>query len=399
MGYFGRVTALTIAALGAVAQPSGAQELRLGFLTTLSSGSGIVGRHQLNGWQLGLEHEGWRQDGDRLGGVPTRVFVADDRAKPDVAVSAVEKLTKQDKVHLVAGIIRSNLMMAVQRPVFEAGVGLIATNAGPSPLAGELCNPLFVSTSWQSDQPAEALGTLVSKENVASIYLLAPNYQGGRDLVAGLTRTLENVRVVGQDMFKLGETDFQAEISKVRAAKPAAVFVFAPDAMGPAFVKQWAASGLNREIRLYATQTIDWVTLPAIGDPAIGAFETIQWSVDLDNETNRRFVRDYVAKYGHTPSNFAQQSYDAPRLVAAAVKAVGGKVDDIGALMRAMRKTPYPSARGPYQYNVNGIPIQNFYKVEVVKGADGRPTIVNRGVVSSGTRDAYWGKCPPEKRF
>jgi branched-chain amino acid transport system substrate-binding protein len=393
-----RRIAFITAALAATS-PAAAQELRLGFMTTLSAGSGIVGRHQMNGWQLGLEHEGWKQDGDKLGGVPTRVFTADDRAKPDVAVSAVEKFIKQDKVHIVAGIIRSNLMMAVQRPIFEAKVGLIGTNAGPSPLAGELCNPLFVSTSWQSDQPAEALGTLVSKENIASIYLLAPNYQGGRDLVSGMTRTLKGVKIVGQDMFKLGETDFQAEISKVRAAKPAAVFVFAPDAMGPAFVKQWSASGLGKEIKLYATQTIDWVTLPAIGEPAIGAFETIQWSVDLDNATNKAFVKDYIAKFGHTPSNFAQQAYDAPRLIAAAVKAVNGKVDDVAALMKAMRKVTYPSARGPYQYNVNGFPIQDFYKVEVVKGADGKPTIVNRGVVSAKAKDAYWEKCPADKRI
>jgi branched-chain amino acid transport system substrate-binding protein len=394
-----RHVAIVAALLAAGAGSAAAQELRLGFMTTLSGGSGIVGQHQVNGWRLGLEHEGWKQDGDKLAGVPTRVLIADDRAKPDVAVSAAEKLIKQDKVHIVAGIIRSNLMMAVQRPVFDAGVGLVATNAGPSPLAGELCNPLFVSTSWQSDQPAEALGTLISKDKVESIYLLAPNYQGGRDLVSGVTRTLKGVRIAGQDMFKLGETDFQAEISKVRAAKPAAVFVFAPDAMGPAFVKQWSASGVGKEIKLYATQTIDWLTLPAIGEPAIGAFETIQWSVDLDNETNKLFVKDYIAKNGHTPSNFAQQSYDAARLIAAGVKAVNGKIDDIGALMKAMRKVSYPSARGPYEYNVNGIPIQKFYKVEVIRGADGKPTIVSRGVVTAGTKDAYWEKCPPGKRY
>jgi branched-chain amino acid transport system substrate-binding protein len=153
MKSFGRAAALAALFVTGIRE-AGAQELRLGFMTTLSSGSGIAGRHQLNGWQLGLEHEGWKQDGDKLGGVATRVFVIDDRAKPDVAVTAVDKFIKQDKVQIVAGIIRSNLMMAVQRPVFEAGVGLIGTNAGPSPLAGELCNPLFVSTSWQSDQPA-----------------------------------------------------------------------------------------------------------------------------------------------------------------------------------------------------------------------------------------------------
>jgi len=375
-----------------------AQELRIGFLSTTSGGGAVIGRHQVNGWQLGLEHEGWMKDGDKLGGVPTRIFQADDQQKPDVGLAAVEKFLKQEKVHIVAGIIWSNILLPVHKVVIDAKVGLIGTNAGTSLIAGPLCDPLFISTSWQGDQPSEALGLLINKDNVASIYLLAPNYQGGRDLVSGVTRTLKGPKIVGQDMFKLGETDFQAEISKVRAAKPAAVFVFAPGAMGPAFVKQWAASGAGKEIKLYSVHTIDWVTLPAIGDAGIGAWETIQWSPDLDNEVSKKFVKDYIAKFGHTPSNFAQQAYDAPRLIAAAVKAQGGKIDDIGALMRTMRKVAFPSARGPFKYNVNGFPIQNFYKVEVVRGADGKPTILNRGIVTTDHKDSYWEKCPADKR-
>jgi branched-chain amino acid transport system substrate-binding protein len=379
-------------------EPGAAQELRIGFLSTTSGGGAVIGRHQVNGWQLGLEHEGWKKDGDKLGGVPTRIFSADDQAKPDVGLAAAEKFLKQEKVHIIAGIIWSSIMVPVFKVAVDAKVGVVGTNAGTSLIAGELCNPLFISTSWQGDQPSEALGILISRDKVESIYLLAPNYQGGKDLVSGVTRTLKGVKIVATDLFKLGETDFQTEISKVRAAKPKAVFVFAPAAMGPAFVKQWHASGIGKEIKLYTIHTIDGVTLPAIGDAGIGAIETIQWSHDLDNATNRKFVKDYVAKFGHMPSNFAQQAYDAPRLIAAAVKAQKGRIDDVAALMKAMRKVSYPSARGPYQYNVNGFPIQNFYKVEVIRGADGKPAIVNRGIVISNHKDSYWEKCPADKR-
>ena len=86
-------------------------------------------------------------------------------------------------------------------------------------------------------------------------------------------------------------------------------------------------------------------------------------------------------------------------MIAAAVNAVNGRVDDVAALMKAMRKVSYPSARGPYRYNVNGFPIQDFYKVEVIKGTDGKPTIVSRGVVTSGSKDAYWEKCPADRRL
>ncbi len=394
-----RTLGLALPVLAMFATAACAQELRIGYISTMTGGGAAIGTHQVNGWKIGLEHEGWSKDGDKLGGVPTRIFYADDQQKPDTAVTAVEKFLKQDRVQLVAGVIWSNVLLAVQKQIFEAKVGLISTNAGASPMAGELCNPLFISTSWNSDQPAEALGVLMSKDKIDSLYLMAPNYQAGRDIIAGLLRTLKGANVLGQTLFKLGESDFQADISRIRASKPAALFVFAPGAMGPAFVKQWAASGAGKEIKLYSVHTIDWLTLPAVGEAAFGSFEAIQWSPDLDNETSKRFVKDYVAKFGHMPSNYAAQAYDAPRLIAAAVRARSGNVDDVAALMRAMRKQSYPSARGTYAYNVNGIPIQNFYKVEVIKDAQGKPTIVNRGTVIENHKDSYWEKCPADKRL
>ena len=392
---FWACTALAGAGMAASAE---AQELRIGFINTMTGGGAVIGRHQVNGWRLGLEHEGWKKNGDKLGGVVTHVFEADDQQKPDVGIAAARKLIQQEKVQIIAGVIWSNILVPVHKIAIDAKVGLIGTNAGTSLIAGPLCNPLFISTSWQGDQPAEALGTLIAKDGVKSIYLMAPNYQGGKDLVSGVTRTLKGVKIVETNMFKLGESDFQAEISKVRAVKPEAVFVFAPGAMGPAFVKQWSASGIGKEVKLYTIHTIDGVTLPAIGDAGLGAVETIQWTHDLDNAVNKRFVKDYVAKFGHTPSNFAEQSYNAPRLIAAALKSVNGKTGDIPALMKAMRKVTFPAARGPYKYNVNGFPIQNFYKAEVIKGSDGKPTIVNRGIVTANSRDSYWEKCPADKR-
>jgi branched-chain amino acid transport system substrate-binding protein len=391
---------LTAVALSCAAAPTlgSAQELRIGFLSTTTGGGAVIGRHQVNGWRLGLEHEGWTKDGDKLAGVPTRIFEADDQAKPDVGLAAAERFIKQEKVQIIAGIIWSSIMVPVFKVAMEAKVGIIGTNAGTSLIAGPLCNPLFISTSWQGDQPAEALGTLISRDKVASIYLMAPNYQGGKDLVSGVTRTLQGVKIVETNMFKLGETDFQADISKVRALKPAALFVFAPGAMGPAFVKQWHASGVGKDVKLYTIHTIDGLTLPAIGDAGLGAIETIQWNHDLDNEVNKKFVKDYAAKYGHQPSYFAEQAYNAPRLIAAALRALGGKVDDTQALMKAMRKVTYPTPRGPYEYNVNGFPIQNFYKVEAIRGADGKLTMVNRGIVLAKHRDAYWEKCPANMR-
>jgi branched-chain amino acid transport system substrate-binding protein len=375
-----------------------AQELRVGFVNTLSGAGAGPGVENTNGWKIGLEHEGWKKDGDKLGGVATKIIYGDDQWKPDAGLREVERMIQQEKAQIIAGFMWSNVLMAAQKPIVESKTGLLITNAGASPMAGELCSPYVVSTSFNNEQFTEALGKLVTDEKIESIYLMAPNYQAGKDQISGLMRTLKGPKVVGTNYFKLGESDFQADISKIRAAKPQALFIFAPGGMGVAFFKQWAASGAGKEIKVYTSNTVDWLTLPGIGDAAVGSFHALHWNTDIKNPTNERFVKDFVAKHGQKPSNYAAQGYDGARILAATMKTMGGKFADSLAIMKAMRKVKFDSLRGSYSYNVNGMPIQTFYKQEVVKGADGKPDIVTRGVIFADYKDAYWEKCPADKR-
>ncbi len=385
------------AAAALAATPALAQELRIGFLNTTTGGGALIGKHMENGWKLGLEHQGWTKDGDKLGGVATKVFYADDQVKPDVGLKEVEKFLKQDKVQIVAGVIWSNVMMTIQKPIFDAKVAIVGTNAGPSPLAGPLCNPLMVSTSWANDDNHEAAGELVQREGVKTVVALAPNYQAGKDSISGFSRFYKG-KILDTIYYKLGESDFQADLAKVRALKPEAVFLFAPGAMGIAFVKQWASSGLAKEMKLYSAFTVDYVTLGAMGDSALGAIVPTMWNNDVANPRNDKFVKDYMAKFGHMPSNFAAQAYDAPGVIAAGVKAAGGKVDDAAALAKAMRKAPIASVRGDLKFNVNGFPIQPFYKAVVVKGADGKIGLKTDGKIWE-RPDTMSEKCPADKRI
>ena len=396
----GRIaTLLAGIAAGAAMSAAASAELRLGFVTTFTGGGAFLGNQQANGWKLALEHEGWTKDGDMLAGVPTKVFYGDDQQDTDIGLNAVRKLLGADKVHLVAGIVWSNVLMAVKGPVIDAKRILMSTNAGASPMAGSQCSPYFISTSWNNDQQGESSGALVEKEGVKSVYLLSPNYQAGKDMLAGFRRYYKG-QVIDQLLYKLGSTDFQAEISKVRAAKPEGVFIFAPGAMGIAFMKQWAASGAGKEVKLYTLAVVDNVTLKAIGDGSIGTFHAMFWDPNGAFPGNQKFVKGYIAKYGHHPSYFAAQAYDGPRLLAAALRQTGGKFDenDMLSLAKAMRRVSFESVRGPFKYNVNGIPIQDWYKLEVLPGPDGG-TIKATDVVFKAHLDSYWKECPEPQRF
>lgn len=393
-----KLLAAAVAAAGLTLSVQGAQaqELKIGFVTTMNH---PLGKQMMQGFQLGLEHEGWKKDGDKLGGVPTKVIYGDDQFKPAVGRRVVDKLLKSDNVDIVAGIVWSNILMAVQRPVTRAKKILLITNAGAAPMFGRQCSPYFITTAWNNDQNPQATGQLMTEEGVKSVFLLAPNYQAGKDMMAGFSRTYKGGKILGRILFKLGAKDFQAELTRIRAAKPAAVFIFAPGPMGIAFIKQWAASGLGKTTKLYTVFTVDSVSLPIIGKEALGSYHTMYWGVDLPNAANKKFVKDFAAKYGSLPAHYAAQGYDAPRLLAAALRQNGGKFADKLALMKAMRTAKYDSIRGPYKYNVNGAPIQSFYKREVIIGLSGKPEIVTRGVVVKDSIDAYVRQCPKRNQL
>ena len=364
-----------------------AETLRIGFINSFSGPAAIIGKHQKDGWDLALQHLG-----GKIGGLDTKMIYGDDQVKPDVGLTLATKMVNSDKVHFVAGVIWSHVLMAIQRRVTRAKVFLVSTNAGATPMAGRFCNPYFFTTSWANDMNANSMGLLVRKEGVKNVLMVAPNYQAGKDNVAGFERGFGR-SVDNKILTKINQADYQAELTKIRASKPGAVVAFLPGGMGIAFMKQWAASGLNKEIKLYNIFTVSNLTLPAIGKSAVGSFHTNYWGADLDNPANKKFVAAFQKKYGYLPSHFAAQSYDAPFLIDSAIRAVKGDLKNHAGIRAALRKVNYASTRGPYRLNRNHIPILTYYKQEVVLGDNGKPTIVTRGPVVKNLADSYVNKC------
>ncbi len=385
MGY--RLLAAMLAAFVLAAPAASAEQLRLGFITTLSGGAAIIGAQQKNGFDLAIE-----QLGGRVGGLETKVFYGDDKRSAAGGRQAADKLIKKNKVHFVLGPIWSNVLMAIQKPVLRSGTFLISTNAGASPMAGKNCHKNYFTTSWNNDQTPESMGKLMQDKGVKNVFMMAPNYQAGKDMLAGFKRYYKG-NIKGQILTKLGQKDFQAELSQVRAAKPESLFIFEPGGMGIAFMKQWAASGLGKQIKLFTTFTVDYLTLGPIGAAAVGTFHTNYWDPNSDFPGNKRFVTGYKRKFKKMPSHFAAQAYDAPLLIDSAVHAVNGNLKDKDGIRAAMRQANFESARGPFVFNVNHHPIQNFYEREVVMGSDGKPTIATRGVVFRDAKDSHYKKC------
>jgi branched-chain amino acid transport system substrate-binding protein len=355
--------ALCCAASGASAQ----EKLKVGVMATLSGPAAVLGQHMRDGFQLGIRHLG-----GKLGGLEVEVVVVDDELKPDVGVQKVQGLLERDKVDVVVGVIFSNVMMAIAKPVFDSKTVLVSPNAGPSPLAGRGCSPWFFSTAWQNDQNHEAMGKYAQDAGLKKVVLVAPNYQAGKDSMAGFKRHYKG-EVVEEIFNQVNQLDFSAEITKIAALKPDAVFAFEPGGMGVNFIKQYAQAGLAGKVPFLSAFTVDETTLPATQDAAVGLLSGAQWAPNLDNPVSKKFVADFEATYKYVPALYASQGYDAALLIDAAVKAAGGKVKDKEALRDAFRKASFASVRGTaFKLNSNGFPIQDVYVVKAVKRPDGK---------------------------
>ena len=380
----------TAAAFCLLAAPAvAADKIKIGFIATLSGPTAALGQDLRDGFKLGLKH----RDG-KFGGLPVELVEGDDQLKPDVGRQLAERMIERDRVDIITGVVFSNVMMAIVKPVTRAKVFMISSNAGPSALAGKECDPYFFNTAWQNDNTHEAMGRHLTDQGVRRVYLMAPNYPAGTDALAGFKR-LYRGEIVGEALTKLNQPDYAAELAQLRAAAPDAVYVFYPGGMAVNFVKQYAQAGLKETIPLYGPSfLLDQTVLPAQGEAALGLYNTSFWSLGLDNPANQRFVRDFEQEYGRLPSPYAAQSYDAAQLIDSAVRAVAGRIEDDEAFRAALRRADFQSVRGPFRFNKNHFPVQDYYLEKVAKDEKGRIVNVLQGTVLTSHGDAYASECP-----
>ncbi len=375
----------------ALANPAiAADSIKIGFVSTFSGPTAVIGNDMRNSFELALDHLG-----RKMGGKPVEVIYEDDQQKPDVGKQKTEKLVQSDKVDFIAGFIWSNVLLASLKTAVDSQTFLISANAGPSQLAGELCSPYVFSTSWQNDQTPAAMGLYMNQKGVKSVFLIGPNYAAGKDMLAGVKSTFKG-EVLGEEYTVWpSQLDFSAELTKARNSKAESIFVFYPGAAGVQFLNQYVQAGIKQQIPLYTAFTIDELSLPLQKDNALGVPGAQEWVNDLPNDENKRFVADYRKKYpGLRPTYYGAQAYDAAQLINSAVVAVKGDTSKKDAMKAEMEKANFKSLRGPFKYGSNHIPIQNFYLQDVVKDADGALALKTVATIVKDDQDRFHDKCP-----
>jgi len=389
-----KIAALALA-LSAFSSAINADPVKIGFVTTLTTPAGIIGKDMVDAAKLALQDMG-----NTMGGRDVQLIVEDDGFKPGLGKQQTDKLIKKDEVDFVAGYIWSHVLMASLNSVVKADRILVSANAGPAPVAGRKCNKNFFSTSWQNDQTPMALGEYLNQAGVKSLYLMAPNYTAGKNMTAGVERTFKG-EIKGKDLTKWGkdaQLDFSAELAKARASGAEGMFAFYPGKAGGALFTQFQQAGMADSISLNTVFTVDAISLPKFQKAGmtsvLGTHSTRFWSPDLDTPQNKQFVSGFKKKYGRMPSFYAAQAYDSMYLIKSGVDAVNGDTSKLDAMRSAMEKANFPSVRGKFSYGNNHMPIQNFYLTKVVEGEDGNWTTKIVDTIYTNHQDPHAKDCP-----
>jgi branched-chain amino acid transport system substrate-binding protein len=371
-----------------VAHAAAAQDkIRIGLIYTLSGAPSTLGQQSKNGFELAL-----KSLGGKMGGKDVELFVADDELKPDVAIQKVRGMLERDRVDFVVGPIFSNILVAIHKPVIDAGKILISTNAGTSNFAGAGCNANFFVTSYQNDQIFEAVGEASNKLGYKRVYILVPNYPAGKDAISGFKRTYKG-EIIEESLLPLNTTDFGPEVSKIAASKADALFTFMPGGLGINLLNTFIQAGLKGKLPIVSTFTADEATLPVLKDNAVGVYGVLTWAPNMDNAANKKFVSEYEAAYNAVPASYAMQAYDAAMLINSAVAAVNGNLADQNAVRAALKKAAFTSVRGPFKFNINGYPIEDFYLTKVAKRPDGKYETQIVEKIFSNHADGYAKDC------
>jgi len=375
--------AASLAATTAFAQAP----VKIGMITTLSGPGGYLGQDIRDAFKLAIDMEG-----GKLGGVPVELMVEDDGLKPGQGKQIAEKMLKTDGIKIMTGIVFSNVAGATVPDIVDSGALYVSPNAAPSNFAGKECNENYFVVSWQNDSLHESAGQHATNLGYKKAFILAPNYQAGKDALTGFKRLFKG-EVVGEVYTRLDQTDFAPEMAQIKAANPDVVFQFHPGGLGIAFMRQYQQAGLLGQVPMVlAAPSADATTLKAVGDAALGVNVTSHWNSDFDNPANKKFMEAWTKAYNRVPTYYASQGYDTALAIASALKATGGKTD-VPALRTALAKADFQSVRGAFKFGKNQHPVQDWYALKVEKGADGAPILKTVGKVLSNHGDVYAKDC------
>lgn len=317
------LTACGGSSLGSSSGSGDDDTVKVGVLVAQSGVYAAVGEDMAAGLELYLE-----QHDDRLGGREVDVVTVDEGETPQSGVTAATRLVQQEQVDVVVGIVTSPTAMG-SRDIFDSSqVPVLMGNTGASALGGELASDWIWRASYDNGDPGRSLGVFLEEESAGDVFLIAPDYSGGHETIAGFKETFPSDRIAGEVYPPFGTTsDYSSYLTQIRNSGAKQVFCFFAGREAIDFTKQFDAFGLSESITLYSAGYLtDGGLLDAEGDAALGVRNASRYNWDLDNPANREFAPAFEDAYDRLPTIPAATMYDIGLILDEAVASIDGDV-------------------------------------------------------------------------
>jgi len=372
---------------------AGAQgPIKIGFISPLTGAIAAAGKDMYSGCELYWQESGWQMAGRKV-----EVILEDNEGNPAVALAKARKLAENDKVHMIAGVILSNVAYALVPYVEGQEIPTMYPINSADDLTQRKRPKWLIRTGFSAGGNMHPFGeyaaTVLGYKKVVTVGL---DYAFGWETVGGFHKSFEDNggEIVQKLWVPLNIQDYSPYLAQIKKDADA-VFVVALGRWTLLFAHQYAASGLRGRLPLIAGGTYtDEHVLPQLGDESIGVVSAHHYSASLDTPANKRFRAAFEKAYNRIPSFYSENCYTGARIINEAVRAIAGKVEDRRAFMEALRKVAITDApRGPVQMDAYGNPTQNIYirKVERVGGKLQNTVIYTYPAVSQ-----FWKYNPKE---
>ena len=382
------VLALIAAAVQIAAPPAAAQSgpIKIGFLTVDSGPLAAGGKQMEQGIELFL-----KERNNTLSGRKVELVMADTAGQPALTKTKTQELVERDHVNAIIGPLAAFEALAITDYIKQAQVPIISDSAAAEDLTQRRENPWFVRAVATSAQPNHALGDYAAKVlHLKRMAMIADDFAYGQEGAAGFQRAFEEAggKIVQKLWPPLNATDYGTFIAQIKRDVDGIYAGFA-GANGLRFLRQYADYGLKGKIPVLASMTtVDEGILKNMGAEAEGVVSTGWYSAAIDTPENRKFVASFHEAYGADPGYYSMGAYLAGLFLEQALAAVGGKIEDKAAFMKALRAVKLKdSPLGPVALDDHGNPVFTIYirKVEKRQGK-----LVNAVIHSYPNVSQFW---------
>ena len=254
------------------------------------------------------------------GGKSIRFIIEDDQSTVEGAVEAYNKFIQQDGIPVILGPATSSAT-EVAFPIAQENqvVAFSPTSAARGLSAiGDFVFRAALTTDVLIPSGIETTSAKLGYKKAATMYDENDVFSTDSDEAVREAFAANGVEVLITETFQGGDTDFTAQLTRIRDANPDIIFISSLSPEKPGLLMQGRQVGIPYSVP-FVMRTLTIADVHAAGEAAEGAITFVGWASAVDTPENRAFVQNYSAKYGVEPSNYAARAYASLRILAEAI--------------------------------------------------------------------------------